>query len=348
MKLLVLSDLHLDKPRGELKRFDIEDAVTAIESLKNYTEGIDGVIIAGDIFNAVKIDSVPINLLSRLDEVLKDIPEKYVIKGNHDRGRFSILEDAFGYTSLKPDVNTEMKDGITISGCDFTDIDTHREYLKSATSDILVCHFPMNPFSTFGETNIKAEECPVDKIVIVGDTHKPDVYVRDGRCVISPGCLFPADKTEILSGYAGSCFRLEIEKEVGAAAPAVAVAAIRLKTRFGADLSAISDPDELALGLKSIDARRPFPANLMPVAYVAAGVPRPEMPEIAVIPVTKVAENTAIAADFDGLEGAGINQRVRRILEKFFEEDDDQARLVDMAESLLYTDDTASVLRDMP
>jgi hypothetical protein len=72
------------------------------------------------------------------------------------------------------------------------------------------------------------------------------------------------------------------------------------------------------------------------------------MPEIAVIPVTKVTENTAIAADFDGLEGAGINQRVRRILERFFEEDDDQARLVDMAESLLYTDDTASVLRDMP
>lgn len=344
MKILILSDLHLDTPRGELKRFDIADAEAAIESLSTYTEGIDAVIIAGDIFNAVKNDSVPFHLLSKLDEVLKDIPKKYTIRGNHDRARFSILEDMLGYTAL-----SERKEsigcGLTISGCDFSDIDTHREYLNTADSDILVCHFPMAPFSTFGDSNLSVNDCPENRVVIVGDTHKPEVYAEGDKCVISPGCLFPADKTEILSGHAGSGFILEISKSGGSLD--LGLSQICLNSRFGADLSSIVDKDELLLGLKSIELRGPFPSNLSPVAYIHRSLSDVEYPGIVLIPVsTSGGADPDLTADFKGLEGEGVDLRIRRILGKLYGDRPNADKLTELTVELISTDDASAVLDD--
>lgn len=342
MKILILSDLHLDTPRGELKRFDIEDAEAAIESLREYTKGISAVIIAGDIFNAVKNDSVPFHLLGKLNEVLKDIPKKYTIRGNHDRARFSILEDMLGYTALTQEKEI-LENDLSISGCDFTDIDTHREYLNTADSDILVCHFPMSPFSTFGDSNIFVNDCPEDKVVIVGDTHKPQVYTEDDRCVISPGCLFPANKTELLSGYAGSGFILDITKEDGSLD--LSLKQISLRKRFGADLSSINDDNELSLGLQSIKTRMAFLGDLKPVAYINSKL-YPKTDEVfELIPVTVTDNDAAIvSADFSGLEGEDIDARIRRILSKFFESEPNADRLTELTVELISTDDTSAVL----
>lgn len=341
MKILILSDLHLDTPRGELKRFDIEDAEVAIRSLKQYTEGIDAVVIAGDIFNAVKNDSVPFHLLSMLKETLKDIPQKYTIRGNHDRARFSILEDMLGYKALTWEKES-IGCGLSISGCDFTDIDTHREYLATADSDILVCHFPMSPFSTFRDSNISVNECPEGKVVIVGDTHKPDVYAQDDRCVISPGCLFPANKSELLSGYAGSGFILDISKEDGDMK--LAVGQISLETRFGVDLSAIKTKDELVLGLKTIEAREPFPSNLRPVAYIDSSLSDITHPKIECIPVSTATDSVELTADFSGLEGEGIDARIKRILTTLYAQEAEADKLLELTIELIATDEPKVVL----
>ena len=351
MRILILSDLHLDKPRGELKKFDIEDAEVAIQSLGEYTEGIDAVVIAGDIFNATRVDSIPLHLLNMLGTQIKDIPQKYTIRGNHDRARFSILEDMLGYTALKPYENIDIGDGITISGCDFTDIDTHREYLSKATSDILLCHFPMSPFSTFSDLNISVNDCPEDRVVIVGDTHKPDVYAENNRCVISPGCLFPADKTEILSGHAGTGFILDICKPSGNMS--LQLRPIWLKSRFGVDLSSIKTKDELLLGLKSIELTGRFLTNLKPVVYVdpaLADLDIPEstndsIPEFEFIPVSKSTDDTGnLTADFGGLTGEDIDTRIRRILATLYKESSDADKLVEMTVDLITTDDPTAVL----
>lgn len=342
MRILILSDLHLDTPRGDLKIFDLEDPEKAIESLSGYTEGIDAVIIAGDIFNAVKVDSVPMHLLGKLNEVLKDIPKKYTIRGNHDRGRFSILEDTLGYTALNS-TPIEIAEGISISGCDFSDIETHREYLKSATSDILVCHFPMSPFSTFSDSNIDVSECPCKRVVIVGDTHKPGVYTANDSCVISPGCLFPADKTEILSGYAGSAFLLNIGRKYGELD--VGLSQIWLNSRSGHDLSAIKDKDELALELESIASSKPFPANLRPVVYVDSTLSDVEHPDLVLIPVRQQVSDTGVTtADFKGLQGEDVDARIRRILSSLYDGDSDKDSLIELTMEMITTDDPQTLI----
>lgn len=344
MKILILSDLHLDQPKGDLRRFDLEDPITAIRSLRDYTKGIEAVIIAGDIFDSVRIDSTALHLMKELNEELKSIPLKFSIRGNHDRSRFSILEDVFGFTSLSGEKNIRVPGDITLSGCDYTDIDAHRKYLNEATSDILVCHFPMSPFSSFGEGNISVSECPENKVVIVGDTHKQDAYLQGDRCIVSPGCLFPANKTEILSNACGTGFIMTIYKEDGVLT--VSLHPIRLKTRFGASLIAITDKDELLQGLKTIEMRGPFPGNLEPVAYINACLSDVQYPGITLIPVAEASDESPAVVEFGGLSGEGIPERTHKILSTLFEKEEDKDKLIETTEELLSTDAPEELIRD--
>jgi hypothetical protein len=200
----------------------------------------------------------------------------------------------------------------------------------------------MAPFSTFGDSNIAVDECPKGKVVIVGDTHKPDVYAQDERCVISPGCLFPASKTELLSGYAGSGFILDISKETGNLD--LSLGQIKLETRFGEDLSSIKTKDELVLGLKSIEARGPFPANLKPVAYIDSTLSDIEYTGVECIPVATVTDSLELTADFSGLEGEGIDARIKRILTTLYSKEPESARLLELTMELISTDEPKVVL----
>lgn len=350
MKLLALADLHLDIPKGPLKVFDLEDAKTAIKSIGEIeavkNKEVDAVVLAGDIFDSVRTDSVPSELMRLLNEELKDIPHKFAIRGNHDRARFSILQNYCGYTALKPDDCIEIADGVTISGCDFTGVDEHKAYLRDAKSDILVCHFPMGPFSTY-DSNIHVTDCPTGKVTIVGDTHKPDVYVGEGVWVVSPGCLFPANKTELLSGYAGNAYVLDVAKEVSFFDSSLRVSIserIPLITRSGHDLSSIESLDELVEGLRSIAMGGPFPGNLMPVAYIPARFSDVTQDGVHLIPVRESVESSGAVVSFDGFVAEGTRERSRKILQKLigaYGED-----TVDLAMTALCSDPDVSLLEE--
>ena len=349
VKILAMADLHLSSPRGELKRFGIEDPLKAIESVKEVVEKEkpDVLIVAGDIFNGVRVDSTEVFLFSKFLKTVAPIGVKYSIKGNHDRGTHSIPEVVSDFIELNEEVRSLLGDvrtqkvppatDLTISGLSFKDIDSHRKFLKEAASDIVVVHFPMSPFASFGEA-ISADECPENKLVIVGDTHIGDVYLKNNRCVVSPGCLFPADKAELCSGNAGTSYMIQVEKDSDGEL-IVDLRRIGLEHRFGASLTRLSDPVGVLHAIDAIDVRN---AVLKPVAYVDASV-EVEKDGWEIIPVRQVAGEDS-SVEFTGLEGGSVDERVRNILAKLFEGEDDKDRLVEFSVNLIKTDSPESVI----
>jgi DNA repair exonuclease SbcCD nuclease subunit len=351
MKILILSDLHLNTPKGVLKRFGTEDPIAAIDSIRRIAEAEnpDACIIAGDIFNGTKQDDTEIHLFRKLKNALSSIHAIYVIRGNHDRAEHSIPTDMFDWIELSENpVYLDPEKKITISGLHFSSTEKHREYLSCRRSDIMVCHFPMSPFNNFNPENISIEAAPADCVVVVGDTHKPEVVLKEDKCVISPGCLFPANKAELLSGVAGSSYMLNISKESGELE--VDLKAIRLDSRFGADLTGLSVLDEVVDELKLIDARRPFPANLKPVAFISLELStKSELlqfsEKVELIPVAPQAETSSGAAvDFSGLEGIGVTERIDKILSAIFEGDTDADAAKGLASALILSDSPTNTI----
>jgi predicted phosphodiesterase len=349
LKGLILSDLHLTVPKAELKQFGTEDAENAINQIKTMTSnpsaGFDFFVIAGDVFDSMTIDSTSINLLCKLRDALSGIPEGYVIRGNHDRATHSILEDLFGWKALRPDEVTHVRNtDITISGIDFCNDERHREYLKAAPTDIMVLHLSMKPFGGFSDDSITAQECPADRVVIVGDTHINDVYMKDDRCVLSPGNLFPLNKAELTSGTSGTGFILEIDKinnELD-----VDVSPFRLNSRKGASLTSIETPDGLVNSLELSLLREPSDCKLQPVVYV-----RPELVEY--IPEDIVAIGRSIVTEVTGdtvaiasVDDSGIVERIQASLMKLFEGDKDASDLTALALDLIASDEPVDVATD--
>ncbi len=362
LKGLILSDLHLTIPKAELKQFNTEDAEYAIQQIKQLTTSVsDGIkvapraaasaprfdffVIAGDVFDSMTIDSTSINLLCKLRDALSGIPEGYVIRGNHDRAAHSILEDLFGWKALRPDEVTHVRNtDITISGIDFCNDERHREYLKAAPTDIMVLHLSMKPFGGFSDDSITAQECPVDRVVIVGDTHINDVYMKDDRCVLSPGNLFPLNKAELTSGTSGTGFILEIGKinnELD-----VDVSPFRLNSRKGASLTSIETPDGLLSSLELSRLREPSDCKLKPVVYV-----RPELvefvpPDVVAIGRSIVTEVTGDTVAIASVDDSGIVERIQASLMRLLEGDKDASDLTALALDLIASDEPADVAAD--
>lgn len=355
MKILCLADLHLGKPRGDLKRFGTTDVEIALASLRRLVEVElpDAVIIAGDSFNSVSHNSEEGHLVKNttgdtsIELALSSIPSDkiYCINGNHDRGTYNSIADMAGYVPLYRNgtYNTfEIGEGITVCGCDYVSSETHREFLSEKRADIMVCHMPMSPFSSFGENNVSATECPEDCVIVVGDTHVPSVYAKDGRCVISPGCLFPADKTEILSGVAGSCYMLEITKINGElfldAVPH------QLETRKGYDLSVIKDQTGLLDGLKAIKASTSISDAFPAVVYYYESLVAPEDPLFTFIPVKDSSKESVESVDVDGLGDSDVFGKIDKVLSKLLDSDPDSAVVSEFVKDLIMSDDTDAVV----
>ena len=141
MKILLLADLHLNTPKGVLKRFGTADAKAAIDSLKAVvdSEKPEACIIAGDIFNSTSHDGTEIRLIRYLKDALGSEILIYVIRGNHDRSEFSTPTNMFDWIELtETPVYLDAEKKITISGLHFCNTAKHREYLSQKRSDIMV------------------------------------------------------------------------------------------------------------------------------------------------------------------------------------------------------------------
>lgn len=214
---LVLSDLHLSAgihTGGVYIENDCKAAIDAVAS-KIKDVPIEFALLPGDVFNSTKADSVELKLASYLIKKL-DVP-CYVIQGNHDRGEYNIMTVCFDCVDLNNETVT-LKDGTKIAG--IKHIENREEMLQRLDSldpdiDILLCHLPVSPFSTFnGSLQMAAADIAKGLLTIVGDTHITDAYefLRNPEdpssraIVLSPGFLYPANKTELMTGNPGFCF----------------------------------------------------------------------------------------------------------------------------------------------
>lgn len=357
---LILSDLHLTIPKAELRQFGIEDAMSAIKQIKTIvnpkntvSDGVrepaappapfDFFVIAGDIFDSTSVDSVSIHLLCELRDALANIPEGYIIRGNHDRATYSMLSDLFGWIPLEPDkVSYVRNSDITISGINFCNDELHRQYLKSAPTDIMVLHLSMKPFGGFSENSVDVSECPTDRVVIVGDTHVPAAHMQNDRCVISPGNLFPLNKAELTSGNSGSCFILTISKDNNELD--VDVSPVRLNSRKGASLISIETPDELLNSPELTRLTEPSGCKLKPVVYV-----RPELVDYVPDSVVAIGRSVGVVSDSDimdipAMDDSDMVTRIRTILCGFFSGDDNADDLAALSLDLISAEDYDEVI----
>lgn len=215
IRLLILSDCHLrEKIYTQGKKLE-GDAEYSIEQIKKISEIVKptGVIIAGDIFDRKSIDGSEIKLARKLiSETKRKIPASpvFVIQGNHDVGDKNLLEEIEDVVNINNKV-VELE-GIKIKGFDwsYNTIQMFRNKeggsapaAPAADCDILVLHESMRPFSNFGNPNkLSIDDMPVNALCIVGDTHLPEFITKTTdtgmKYVLSPGCLYPTDKTEFL------------------------------------------------------------------------------------------------------------------------------------------------------
>lgn len=353
MKILTLADLHLGRNRGELSCFNTEDCEYAIKQLSDIysNQKIDFTVLAGDIVNGTSINDEEQHLLALLKNVLnKHQKDKvFLIRGNHDRARYDTMEEMFGFTQLT-DRPFKISKYHTISGCNFKDREAHLKYLKENKADILVCHLPMSPFSTFTSDAISASDCPKDKVVIVGDTHKPAIYTAHGGLVISVGCLFPKDKSELLSGYSGYLGLIELDENV-AGLDTIGFTQIPLKKRFGADLTSFSNASDLVDGFMLDPAYKGRNRDLMPVLYVRnsiyqALIDEDLLSDFKIFGVPYCDESDQQELQTTDVDSEDTLDAIKKIVENLFSDDPKKVEIVELTSNLIITDDSKTVISD--
>lgn len=206
MKALILSDLHIEaKSRWSTtdQNEDLDFVIKQIKELPPETFDYDCVIVAGDTTDRPRENATVVTHLQRLFNVLNPHNKPvYVINGNHDAGQDNYLTTILTNAWLAHDTNTVVGN-TSIQFLNYcNNLDTVREFLKTAEADVLVIHQSSAPFIDINIEDLPimhVEDYPKGKVCIVGDTHIPGVYEADGRYMISPGSLYPHNKTELLN-----------------------------------------------------------------------------------------------------------------------------------------------------
>lgn len=205
MRALVLSDLHIeDKSRWSTtdQNEDLEFLLEQLKSMSEETFDVDCILVCGDTTDRPRENANVVKHLQRLFEAVN--PNKrpvYVINGNHDTGKDNYLTAVCGATHVGGQ-QIKVKDK-TIAFLDYTNnLDAAREFLKTATADILVIHQSSAPFIGLKIEDLPilhVEDYPDNNLCFVGDTHIAGIYTDKNKFIVSPGTLYPHNKTEIIN-----------------------------------------------------------------------------------------------------------------------------------------------------
>lgn len=284
MIILVLSDEHLResiRTMGVTLTGDCQYAITQIRELSKVLHP-DYVIHAGDIFNQRTVSPEELSLFRSLINAVGIPAERHLtIQGNHDRGKDKAIPQSLKCTSLHAKLTT-LPDGTRIYGRDYdSDPSAMKGYSPDAAFAIGVLHYPCKPFNNLVETGL----CPADLsngLTIIGDTHTASLLAVDGKLILSPGCLFPQNKTELCSGTSVGAWAIRIPEHGDISEGDIY--RLPLYHRVGIDLTSVTDPAELRAAISDFlekekvrvagikDACKP-PEDIKPVVYVDANVP---------------------------------------------------------------------------
>lgn len=190
MKIIHCADCHLDsamtslfsEEEAERRRGEIRETFLKLISQAS-EDGVEAILIAGDLFDTEKVQSVTANYIR--DAVQKH-PEImfYYLAGNHDAYGFEIEEENF--KTFTEDWRTYRLGNVTISGMENPGhLQAERLSLPEETFNIVMLHGDI-------ENDIAVDTLKDKKIsyMALGHIHKGyDAYLG-GDCLMSyPGCL---------------------------------------------------------------------------------------------------------------------------------------------------------------
>lgn len=265
MKALLLSDLHIEAKTRWSKSDTNEDLNFLIEQLNalpKETFDVDCIIVSGDTTDRPRENATVISNLQKLFKAVNPFNKPvYVINGNHDAGTDNYLTaicNCHRVTDTVINVNDR-----NIAFLDYTNnLDKVREFLQQKEPDIFVIHQSSQPFINLDIEDLpilKVEDYPLHKICIVGDTHIPAAYNdENGRFIVSPGSLYPHNKTEVLH----SANYLMI---LDTANPSDPIKAIPLKKRSGIALESSKDLESINL---SVEKQLASESPLKPIIWL--------------------------------------------------------------------------------
>lgn len=357
----IFSDLH---PMDHITTGGVRlegDCLYAIQQIEEYlnTIRLDAAFFPGDLLDAVRADGSELKLLKKLFDVIDkhQIIPKFMIQGNHDKGLVAIPEVCFqainldGLTVQLPGTTT------TIAGIKYQpDQAVFREKLKNTAADILICHVSMQPFANFeSEHPITPDDFPDNVLAFVGDTHLTQVYENParGQTIVSPGFLYPTDKTEFLHGQPGFTVLVlattqEDQQTIGGRFQLFPFklnkrAALNLVQKEG---DAPAARDSVAVWADSLDAD--IRSVLKPVVYVRKDrLDDYDWPEDVIqIPVNTANIVVDTDTDYEAAEASSIVERIRQVVGVLLSDDRDQEAVTALCIELMGSDKPASVLSD--
>jgi DNA repair exonuclease SbcCD nuclease subunit len=265
MKALLLSDLHIEAKTRWSKSDTNEDLNFLIEQLNTLpkeTFDVDCIIVSGDTTDRPRENATVISNLQKLFKAVNPFDKPvYVINGNHDAGTDNYLTAICN--SIRVEEGMVQIADKKVAFLDYTNnLDYVRTYLKHEEPDIFVIHQSSQPFISLDIEDLpvlKVEDYPLHKICIVGDTHIPAVYNdENGRFIVSPGSLYPHNKTEVLHS-ANYLMTLDT------ANPDDPIKAIPLKKRSGIALESSKDLESINL---SVEKQLASESPLKPIIWL--------------------------------------------------------------------------------
>lgn len=356
IKILVLSDEHLResiRTAGVTLEGDCRFAISQIGTLCR-TINPDIVIHAGDTFNQRNVSPEELNLFKSLLEAT-GVSEHlhFTIQGNHDRGGETPIPLSFGCSTLSQETtNVEtLRLELDMWGRDY-DPDVLKDKITgSHKANINVLHFPCKPFNNRVENSLSVDDMYPRSLTIIGDTHLAKlVEGKDESLVLSPGALFPQNKTELCSRNSTGAWLITmnsphiLKKEI-----------IQLPfiSRRGIDLTGVKDVEEAQKRVKNfLKEVKEEPkrlglevAPLTPVVYVNAN-----MPDVAVdgdFILIRVSEGTELNPVSESLESVSTSiDAIPKLVEKLVEDKEEAGEVSSMILDMWKTNSPQEVINE--
>ena len=162
-------------------------------------QGVDALVVVGDILDSTRPNSHTIGLLKHLNEVAVNLKLLVLCtSGNHDKSKPSWIDiittagSPYGLRVLDNKTHTLEKDGqkLKITGLPYYQPQDLREILPTlAGTDVLLWHGDVKEFGNFNEDAITCEElskAPA-KLILLGDIHKREYLEVNQKLIGYPG-----------------------------------------------------------------------------------------------------------------------------------------------------------------
>lgn len=261
-KIGIISDTHLGfRQYGLEARFhDFFYAVTdAIKKLEEH--GIHEILIAGDLLHMARPTARTIAGVRQIHETAKRNGTRILcIRGNHDYTEphwVSTLEPLrsresgtlpVGLWEAHDEVVTLPDSGYTVYARGFENPDLFRK-IEFPEADILLIHQSIKEFiGYFGGNGLCFAEMPYDKykMIVVGDTHVPELREHEGCLILSPGSTEMSSSAEPAEKYAWIYDGTDDLRK------------IVLETRKVISLPTLKTEEDIVSALKEIDKSRKY------------------------------------------------------------------------------------------